>query len=310
MQRDLLKSLNWNLLRTFYVIAQEKSITRAAKKLEIQQPSVTMALRKLEEQLDCQLAFRDSRRFELTMQGAKIFQECQEIFESVDRIGHLSTERLDEKHGELHLQVVSNIVSTLLDEALRLFHQRSPSVKFLIQVQNSQTIVHNIRNEHVGLGICLLTKPIIDLRCQYLFREEFSVFCGAEHELYGAESVSVKRLKQEPFISFTCATEGMGLEPMVALRESVGLGCHVSGSSPNLEEVRRMIVSGLGIGILPLTSVKNEVETGQLWPLRISEYAIGADVFLVSKPKAELSGPERRFRAVLEELLQIYPELG
>lgn len=309
MTPDENNPLNWNLLRTFFVIAQEKSITRAAKRLEMRQPSVSTALQKLEEQLNCQLAFRDSRRFELTLRGAKIYQECLEIFQSVDRIGTLSEESQVEEHGEVRLQIISNLVSPLVDEALRLFHHRSPSVTFNIEVQNSQTIVHNIRNQHVGLGICLLTKPIFDLQCQYLFREEFNVFCGAEHALYGKEMVTIRQLQQEPFIAFSCATEGVGLEPMVVLRESARLGSHVSGASPNLEEVRRMIVSGLGIGILPLTSVKYEVENGQLWPLRISDRAIGADVFLVRNPQTQLSGPEQRFCTILEELLQLYPEL-
>ena len=74
--------LNWNLLRMFYMIAKEESITKAAKRLGLSQPSVSNALQKLEAQLGCQLVFRDSRHFELTTRGDKIFQECREIFHS------------------------------------------------------------------------------------------------------------------------------------------------------------------------------------------------------------------------------------
>ena len=302
--------LNWNLLRTFFVIAEEKSITRASHRLQMRQPSVSAALQKLEEQLGCQLAFRDSRRFELTLRGAKIYQECLDIFQSVDRISELCQDSVDEEGGEVRLQIVSNLVSDLIDEALRLFHQRNPSVTFKIEVENSQTIVQNIRQQNIGLGVCLLTKPIADLDCLYLFREEFSIFCGSEHPLYGQETTDLRQLQQEPFIAFTCATEGIGLEPMVALREGAGLGNHISGSSANLEEVRRMINSGMGIGILPLTAVTSEVENGQLWPLRRSDRAIGADVFLVRNPLAPISGPEQKFIDLLEELLQLYPEMS
>ena len=78
--------LNWNLLRMFYMIAKEESITKAAKRLGLSQPSVSNALQKLEAQLGCQLVFRDSRHFELTTRGDKIFQECREIFHSAERI--------------------------------------------------------------------------------------------------------------------------------------------------------------------------------------------------------------------------------
>ena len=67
--KPLLNDLNWNLFRSFCAIAEEKSITRAAKRLNMSQPSVSLALQRLEEQLGCQLVFRDSRHFALTLRG-------------------------------------------------------------------------------------------------------------------------------------------------------------------------------------------------------------------------------------------------
>ena len=61
--------LNWNLLRMFYMIAKEESITKAAKRLGLSQPSVSNALQKLEAQLGCQLVFRDSDIYKLAFLG-------------------------------------------------------------------------------------------------------------------------------------------------------------------------------------------------------------------------------------------------
>lgn len=307
--KPLLNDLNWNLFRSFCAIAEEKSITRAAKRLNMSQPSVSLALQRLEEQLGCQLVFRDSRHFALTLRGERIYQECTEIFRCVDRIAVLTEDRNDEDYGELRLQIISNLCSPLVDEALRLYHQRNPSITWRIEVQNSQDTLRRITQEKTGIGICLLTKPIINLDCKLLFREEFVVFCGAEHRLFGQADVTARDLQQEPFVAFTCATEGMGLEPMVMLRDGVGLGNRISGSSHNLEEVRRMIVSGLGIGILPLMAVTDEVENGQLWPLRFTDQPLGADVFMVRHPATPLTVPEQKFVDLLDELLQLYPDL-
>ncbi|OWJ80214.1 LysR family transcriptional regulator [Haematobacter genomosp. 1] len=307
--RTPLGDMNLNLLRTFCAIAEEKSITRAAKRLSLSQPSVTVALQRLEEQLGCQLVFRDSRRFGLTLRGEKVYQECAEIFRCVDRISDLTEDRNAEEFGELRLQTLSTLNSTLIDEAIRLYHQRYPSITWMVDVQNSQDTVRRITQEKAGLGICLLTKPIITLDCKLLFREEFVVFCGAEHPLYGQAEVTVRELAREPFIAFECATEGFGLEPMIMLREGLGLGNRISGSSRSLEEVRRMISLGLGIGLLPLMSVAEEVEKGRLWPLRITDQPLGADVFLVSNPLTPLTPPERRFVELLDELRVLYPDM-
>ncbi|MDO5603582.1 MAG: LysR family transcriptional regulator [Paracoccus sp. (in: a-proteobacteria)] len=302
--------LNWNLLRSFYVIAEEKGITRAARRLKMSQPSVSLALQKLEEQLGCQLVFRGSRHFALTLRGERIFQECAEIFRGVDRISLLSEDRSDEDFGELRLNIISRLRSPLIDEAFRLYHQRNPSITWRVEVRNSLETVRQITQDKAGIGICLLAKPMINLECRHLFREEFAVFCGAEHRLFGREKVEVRELAQEPFVAFSCATEGMGLEPMLMLRDGLGLGRRISGSSHDLAEIRRMIVAGMGIGILPVDAVTEVVESGQLWPLRLIDQPLGADVFLVYSSLGRLTVPEQKFVDVLDELLKLYPDLA
>ncbi|MEM5544166.1 LysR family transcriptional regulator [Sulfitobacter sp. AS92] len=310
MDSLLQADLNWNLLRMFYMIAKEQSITRAAKRLGLSQPSVSNALQKLEAQLDCQLVFRDSRHFELTTRGDKIFQECRDIFHSAERISLLVRDAEDEERGQVRYQIISNLVSPLIDEAMRLFHQRHPSVIFQSEIQNSQSIVRLIQQGRATLGFCLLAKPLVNLRSIRLFREEFRVFCGAEHPLFGQEELELRDLQREPFISFACATEGMGLEPMSVLREGTRLGNRINGLSTSIEEVRRMIVAGMGIGILPLATTKEDIRRGDLWPLKITDEPLGADVYLVHAPTEKLSSSERKFVQTVEELLALYPDMA
>jgi len=301
--------LNWNLLRMFYMIAKEESITKAAKRLGLSQPSVSNALQKLEAQLGCQLVFRDSRHFELTTRGDKIFQECREIFHSAERINLLVRDAEEEERGQVRYQIISNLMSPMMDELLRLYHQRYPSVAFQSEVQNSQAIVRSIQQGRGTIGFCLLAAPLVNLPSIRLFREEFCVFCGAEHPLFGQESVALRDLQREPFISFACATEGMGLEPMSVLREGTRLGNRINGLSTNIEEVRRMIVAGMGIGILPLMVAQDDIRRGDLWPIKITDETIGADVYLVHAPRDKLSPSEQKFVDIAQELLAIYPNM-
>ena len=302
MQEDL----NWNLLRTFCVIAEEKSITRASLRLQISQPSVSSALQKLENQLGCQLVFRDSRHFELTLRGNKVYLEAKAMFQGAERIGQIVDEDLVEERGEIRFQIISNLASPLIDELMRLFHQRYPSVIFNVEVRNSSEIVQNIQQRNIGLGFCLLNRPILNLESLLLFREEFKIFCGTEHPFFGRESVTERELQLESFIAFTCANDGMGLEPMAVLRESTSLGNRITGTSSNLQEIKRMIVAGMGIGILPPNAIKYDIEAGVLWPLEISGHPIGADVYLVHTSFNDLSSAEQKFIQTTEELLPIY----
>lgn len=307
--RPAVADLNMNLLRTFCLIAEEESITGAAKRLNMSQPSVSLALQRLEEQLGCQLVFRGSRHFALTLRGERIYQECAEILRGVDRIAAMSEDRHDEEFGRLTLSIISRLRSALIDEAIRLFHQRHPSTSIRIEVRNSLETIRQITNDKEGIGICLLPKPLPGVTCRHLFREDFAVFCGAEHPLYGREEVSPRELTQEPFVAFSCATEGMGLEPMAMLRDGLGMGRRISGSSHDLGEIRRMIITGIGIGILPVISVTQEIEAGQLWPLNLPDHPLGADVFLVHSDTGPLSPAEQQFVDLLVELKQLYPDM-
>ena len=169
--------------------------------------------------------------------------------------------------------------------------------------------MRSIQQGRGTIGFCLLAAPLVNLPSIRLFREEFCVFCGAEHPLFGQESVALRDLQREPFISFACATEGMGLEPMSVLREGTRLGNRINGLSTNIEEVRRMIVAGMGIGILPLMVAQDDIRRGDLWPIKITDETIGADVYLVHAPREKLSPSEQKFVDIAQELLAIYPNM-
>ncbi|MEO1103853.1 MAG: LysR family transcriptional regulator, partial [Pseudomonadota bacterium] len=136
-----LDQLNLNLLRTFCVIAEEEGLTRAAQRLGIRQPSVTLALKRLEEQLGCRLIHRDSRRFELTAAGQRVLVECQSLLRAVDRIDDATRDVGDETTGEIRVFIVSNLHSALIDEAIRLVNRRFDAITWRIEVKNSSDIV-------------------------------------------------------------------------------------------------------------------------------------------------------------------------
>ena len=310
MTSRLHSDLNWNLLRMFYVIAKEQSITKAAKSLGLSQPSVSSALQKLETQLDCQLVIRDSRHFNLTARGDRIYQECRDIFQSAERISSLVNDIDEQERGQVRYQIISDLVSPLLDELMRPYHQRYPSVAFQSEVRNSQAIVRAIQQDKATIGFCLLVDPLVNLPSIRLFRREFGLFCGQTHPLFGASSVPLEELQREPLISFACATDGPDLEPVSILREGLHLSNRINGLSTNLEEVRRMLVAGLGIGILPLLSAEEDIRRGLLWRLDIANEPIGADVYLVHAPNEKLSPPEKKFVDMAEELQSRDPEFA
>jgi len=293
--------LNWNLLRTFLVIVEERSITRAADRLSLRQPSVSAALRRLEETLNCQLIERDSRRFTLTEQGEVLYRECDEIYRRVCRLGEKLNGVHNEISGLVRLLLVTQVIWPDLDRTIAALHRKHKKVTFKIEIANSQEIVRAVAQRIAPFGICLLGRPVPGLDCRLLFREEFGLYCGVDHHLSGRAAVTIEELRAEPWVSFTCAETGGSLEPMNALRDSVGLGHQVVASSPHLEELQRLIGAGIGIGLLPCAAVEASVYASRLKRLPFERRVLGADLYLVTNPNQQLEKAEAAFLEMLLE---------
>lgn len=295
-----IKNLNWNLLRTFVVITQEKSISRAADKLLLRQPTVTAALQRLEETLGCQLIERDARHFRLTSYGEQLRQECIELMRSIERIDRLLIREETGLTGLVKIPLITHLPLAAFDRAIRQMRSLHPSVKIEIIVACSQKIVRSIAKKQYPFGFCLMQKPVALLECQFLYRARWGIYCGINHHLYGYNCADISELRDEAFVAFACDYDDGTLEPMVALREGVGLASSVVAMSYNLEEVRRLIAAGIGIGVLPRSVVHDDEIKGKLWLISSMDDSLGADVYFVQNIEMKLNPAEEEFLDILK----------
>lgn len=305
------RSFDWNLLHTFLVIVEEGSITRAAERLLLRQPTVSNALKRLEEQLDRRLIDRGHSRFEPTEYGATLYRECREICGTIGRLRQTLDDSESELTGELQIHMASHVVFPPLDAALADFHGRHPHVTLEIEIATSSNVTDAVLSKSATLGICLVSEAHPQLDYRLLFREHFGFFCGPNHPLFGQRDLKLDDLRGESFVSFKTDQLTDALRPVAILRAQLQMYGQVIGTSSNLEEVRRMIVAGLGIGPLPIHVVQADVEAGLLWQLPPYEDPPAIDIFRVTNPRASLSRAERLFLEVLNEhtapVAPVYP---
>ncbi|WP_440995900.1 LysR family transcriptional regulator [Arhodomonas sp. SL1] len=289
------RSFDWNLLHTFMVIVQEGSITRAAERLLYRQPTVSNALRRLEEQLGKRLVDRGPGRFELTEHGSVLYRECQEICGSIGRLRQLLDDDGAELTGHLTIHMASHVAFSPLDETLAEFHARHPKVSLDIDIGTSSHVIASVLAKQATLGICLVHEKHPRLDYRLLYREHFGFFCGPRHRLFRRRGLSLEDLGGENFVSFRTDQLTDALRPVAMLRAQLPEQGPTVGTSSNLEEVRRMIVAGLGIGPLPIHVVEREVRDELLWRLPPYEEPPAVDIYVVTNPRATLGRAERLF---------------
>jgi DNA-binding transcriptional LysR family regulator len=198
--RRFARSLDWNLLRTFHEIVQAAGISEAARQTSRKQPSLSMALRRLEDHVGTKLCQRGPGGFSLTHEGEVLAELCEAVYESVcgipARVAHLSAEL----RGRVRIQLISNLIDPTIDTAVESFHLAHKSVEIFVSVTTWDVIKRSILQNEVEIGIAPAHHQDPQLRYELLFREIYRPYCGRNHQLFGKTLKSPKDLTGEAII--------------------------------------------------------------------------------------------------------------
>ena len=301
-------NLDWNLLRTFMVIAEKQGITAAANVLGLKQPTVSAALQRLEASLGTRLVARGPRQFELTAAGRQLYEEAAAIFGAVAQLPDRLADNADELGGQVTIALASHVVSAHFDDLLSRFGGAHPGVSFALPVHESREVVNMVRENRVAAGICLLDRVPGDLQIRPLFFETFAIYCGASHPAYGRRDITPEALRGFDTVSFQTETLDGPLRDVRLMRDRIGLRPDPRGLSSSLHELRRMIAAGLGVGALPAHIAAQDVARGRLWRIEVPGGVARVPVHLVRHAGRRFSAAETGFLAALDQMLDTVPE--
>jgi len=303
------RHLDWNLLRSFVTIAQARSITDAAQRLNLTQPAVSVSLKRLEEQVGRRLIERSATMFELTEAGRALLAEAEGITAAVARLPS-SLERAEtELSGEASIVLASHVICDEFDAALAAFHRRHPQVRLTLSVVASREALAMVAARRAELAVCLVSERNPALDHTFLFQEHFALYCGPTHPFFGRPDLRLSDLAGQNSVGFLTEQTDRALLEVASLRLRAGLSADVVGTSHNLEEVRRMIVAGFGIGPLPVHVAEPDCAAGRLWRLPPHDDTPRADIYAVTQQEAARSRiGEALWRAFSEQAQKRPPE--
>ncbi len=162
----------------------------------------------------------------------------------------------------------------------------------------------NLLNYTASIGICLKYRKHAELSDTLLLSQKYNLYCGKDHHLYQQENISIRALRDEFFVSFASEQLDGVLAPLAIYRAQERLEGRIVGTSDNLEEVRRMIKAGLGIGALPENVVQQDVLSGNLWQLPPYDGLARISLYLMWNKMPKFSEAEEVFFSALMAALQ------
>jgi DNA-binding transcriptional LysR family regulator len=232
-------------LRAFIEIARQQSFTRAAERLRIAQPAVSMAIRKLEEELDLTLVNRQDKRVSLTAEGEIFRRHAERILEDCRAAETEMGELKGLARGEVRIGIPPMMSSYYFPRVIREFHERYPHLQLSVFGEGAARIQRMIVRGEIDMGVIAGGKIPEGLRSRRFLREEIVACVPAGHPFAARNSVRLADFLREPLVLFK---EGYYMrELMDDLMRTSGGEPRVVFETNLFSLVRSLVKEGLGI---------------------------------------------------------------
>ncbi len=246
-------------LRYIVAVAREKHFGRAAEACFVSQPTLSVAIKKLEEELDVKLFERGAAEVSVTPLGEEIVRQAQQVIEQAAAIKEIAKRGKDPVAGPLRVGVIYTIGPYLLPDLVRNAIERVPQMPLILQENFTARLLDMLRTGELDCAIMAEPFPDTGLAIAPLYDEPFMVAVPATHPLAGQASVSAEALKRETMLLLGtghCFRDHV-LEvcPEYARFSSDADGIRKSFEGSSLETIKYMVAAGMGITVVPQMSV-------------------------------------------------------
>ena len=271
-------------LRYFVAVAEELNFTRAAKRLGINQPPLSLQIQKLEKEMGTPLFRRLTRGVELTDAGKLMLEESRVILTQVEQA---KTGVRRRARGETGRIVVGSAGATyfhpLVPTIIREYGMRYPDIIVAPQASNTALLVARLRAGQID--IAFIRPPVSDsdgLIIEPLVNEDMMIVLPAGHALSGSASVPLTALAKETFILFPRALNPAAYDAIIAACHRAGLNPTLGQEAPQVVSAIPLVAAGFGVAIVPRSMSRILVD-------KVFYLSIEGDA-----PRAEISLAHRR----------------
>jgi LysR family hydrogen peroxide-inducible transcriptional activator len=249
-------------LKYIVAVARERHFGKAAEACFVSQPTLSVAIKKLEEELDVKLFERSANEVTVTPLGGEIVRQAQSVLEQAAQIKELAKRGKDPLAGALTLGVIYTIGPYLLPDLVRQSIKHTPQMPLMLQENFTVKLLEMLRTGEIDCAILAEPFPDAGLASAPLYDEPFLAAVPANHALAAKSSVTTEELKQESMLllgSGHCFRDHV-LEvcPEFARFSSNVEGIRRSFEGSSLETIKHMVAAGMGVTLVPRLSVPQE----------------------------------------------------
>lgn len=283
-------------LHQFIAVAETLNFGRAALRLHMAQPPLSVAIRKLEEEVGAPLFERQARGVALTAAGTAALVLARRCVNDAKALRDAALAAAGGEQGTLRVGFVGSATYALLPSLLPAFRARYPQVELVLRESANLELLAMVESGDLDVGLVRYpTGSASSLLFEIVERDVFCAVLPSAHVLAAKERLTLHELAREPFVDYA-STHVPGLHAMVMLVfQQAGLTPHVAQEATQVQTVISLVQSGMGVALVPSVSARLAARDVVFRPVR--GLPASAGISLAMATRADTHNPAAlRFR--------------
>lgn len=285
-------------LQQFVAVAETLNFRRAAERLHMAQPPLSVAIRKLEAEVGAPLFERQPRGVALTAAGVAALDFARRCLIDAGALRDAAQAAAGGERGLLRVGFVGSATYALMPRLLPAFRKRYPHVELVLRESTNLELLALVHSGELDIGLVRYpTGSASALRFEIVERDVFCAVLPANHSLAKHSKVTLAMLAGEPFVDYA-STRVPGLHAMVMLAfQQAGLTPRVSQEATQVQTVISLVQSGMGVALVPSVSARLASRDVVFRP--VTDLPASAEISLAMASRADGHGAAaQRFRAL------------
>src|SRR4030095_3251735 len=281
-------------LEMFVATAELRSVQRAAERVFRTQPAVSMAIRKLEDELGSPLFDRSSRgNYQLTATGEVLFSHAKRLLALRDEALTHVKELQSLEDGRVRIGANESAGNYLLPGLIQVFRRKHPKVRVDVTRQNSRQLIHDIRDNMVDLALISFAPDEKDIEATPIMKDELVMIASPDHPFAKKKGIGVRDLGSESFIAHTVTSQSR-LKVIEAFRSS-DTPLRIVMEVAMIETIKKLVAMKLGLAFVPEMSVQDEIQRGELVRVAVEGFQYERTLYLARRRTDAHSHAAREF---------------
>jgi DNA-binding transcriptional LysR family regulator len=286
-------------LKVFVTVAQERSFSRAARKLHRTQPAVSQAIRRLEDAAGERLIDRTSRDGTLTDAGEVLLDYGERLLRLASEASGAVADLREVRKGRVVIGANEGSVHAVLP-LIAAFHAQHPSVLVEVRRVPARQMAQEVLLRSIEFGVLTFNPPDRDLLSFIVATDELVLLVRPDHPFAAEKQVSMEDLGQQTIIAHNDPSPTR--ERVLKTFEQRQAPLNIRLSLPSLDAIKRAVEMGLGVALLPRRCAQGELTRGDLIEVKVPELRTPRQVRCVYRREGELSHAGQAFLELVKNI--------